>query len=386
MTWNPLLTPFDFASLRRVYDAGAASPADVIEAALQRVAAARRSDVWISLAPRASLLEAARRVTKLGREQQPLFGLPFAVKDNIDVAGLPTTAACPDYAYTPERSAECVERLQAAGAIVIGKTNLDQFATGLSGARSPYGPCGSAFDAAMVAGGSSSGSAVAVALHQVAFALGTDTGGSGRVPSSFNNVVGLKPTRGVLSTRGLVPNCRTLDCVSVFAATVDDAWAVYAIIAGKDPADPYSRPTVLGRLGPSPPHPRIGIPRPKDLHFFGDRAMRAAWRASLEIMQVQGAAFVDLDLTPFFATADLLYEGPWLAERYAAVRPFLAKHAGEGGTASRHALDRAVEIYRKLGNRLGLGLSLAGLGRVLAFAGRFDEAEAAAAAEALAPR
>src|SRR5260370_19771389 len=289
MIFDPYLTPFDLESLRGVYDAAAASPVDVIEAAFERVAAQRRSNVWISLVPRAEAVDAARRIADRGRDGQPLFGLPFAVKDNIDVAGLPTTAACPDYAYMPTHSAVCVERLQTAGAICIGKTNLDQFATGLSGVRSPYGACGSAFDKTMIAGGSSSGSAVAVALHQVAFALGTDTGGSGRVPAAFNNVVGVKPTIGVISTRGLVPNCRTLDCVSVFGLKVVDCLAVAEVMRIRSRGG--RRPLTPSRIRLRPPTSASAYRRQRTCHFSGTPKRARASSALLCASTRLGAAW-----------------------------------------------------------------------------------------------
>ncbi|XUJ34811.1 amidase family protein [Bradyrhizobium japonicum] len=218
-------------------------PLEAIEAAYDRIEAERDRNCWIYLRPREEALEACRKLVARARtgEKLPLLGIPFGVKDNIDVEGMPTTAACPAFSYTPWHSAHSVERLTAAGAICLGKTNLDQFATGLSGARSPYGPCASVADARYIAGGSSSGSAVAVAAGHVAFALGTDTGGSGRIPAGFNNIVGIKPTVGLVSSRGLVPNCPTIDCVSVFCNTVSDGEAIIEIIEGFDFEDPYSR-------------------------------------------------------------------------------------------------------------------------------------------------
>ncbi len=358
MTFDPYLTPFDLESLRGVYDAAAASPVDVIEAAFERVAAQRRSNVWISLVPRAEAVDAARRIADRGRDGQPLFGLPFAVKDNIDVAGLPTTAACPDYAYMPTHSAVCVERLQTAGAICIGKTNLDQFATGLSGVRSPYGACGSAFDKTMIAGGSSSGSAVAVALHQVAFALGTDTGGSGRVPAAFNNVVGLKPTIGVISTRGLVPNCRTLDCVSVFGLKVVDCLAVAEVMRAFDENNPQSRraPATHAFAYTAPPaHFRIGIPSPKDLSFFGDDEARLLFERTLMRINAIGGSMVAIDFEPFFEAGRMLFEGPWIAERMVAFGDFLSRHPDSvlpvtfgivEKASSWSAIDAFVQLYR----------------------------------------
>jgi allophanate hydrolase len=238
----------------------------------------------------------------------PLHGAQIAVKDNIDVAGLPTTAACPSFAYLPERSAAAVRRLEAAGALIVGKTNMDQFATGLVGTRSPYGACSSVFDPARVSGGSSSGSAVAVASGEVELALGTDTAGSGRVPAAFNGIVGVKPTRGLVSTAGVVPACRSLDCVSVFATSVPDARRALAVLAGPDPDDPYSR--TAAQRPPALPL-RLGVPRSCDVDDEGAWASAVAAAPADEI--------VEIDLEPFLAAGRMLYAGPWLAERYAAV-------------------------------------------------------------------
>jgi allophanate hydrolase len=267
---------------------------------------------------------AVRRTAAGDEDALPLYGIPFAVKDNIDVEGLPTTAACPEFAYAPARSATVVERLVEAGAIVVGKTNLDQFATGLVGTRSPYGAVPNTFDPAYVSGGSSSGSASVVARGLVPFALGTDTAGSGRVPAGLNNIVGLKPTRGALSGTGVVPACRTLDCVSVMALTVGDARAVYAVAAGDDPTDAYSRrapaDAVARRM---PAHPRLGIPaRPE---FHGDGQSEAAWQAALGAIGALGATCVPCDFGVLDQVAALLYEGPWVAERYAAIEDIVAR-------------------------------------------------------------
>ncbi len=253
------------------------------------------------------------------RARRPLFGVPFAVKDNIDVAGWPTTAACPDFAYRAEASASVVRRLHDAGAVCVGKTNLDQFATGLVGTRSPYGAPASVFDPQRVSGGSSSGSAVAVARGAVPFALGTDTAGSGRVPAGFNNLVGLKPTPGRVSTAGVLPACRSLDCVSIFALTADDAAAVLAVLEGADEADDYSRFVT----GPAdwPRAPRVAVPRAPRL----DAALGydAAWKAALQQLAGLGVQVVEVDTGPLHAVAALLYDGPWVAERYAVVQPLL---------------------------------------------------------------
>jgi len=253
----------------------------------------------------------------------PLYGVPFAVKDNIDAEGFATTAACPDFAYVPARTAVVVERLVEAGAIIIGKTNLDQFATGLVGTRSPYGAVHNTFDPAYVSGGSSSGSASVVARGLVPFALGTDTAGSGRVPAGLNNIVGLKPTRGALSGTGVVPACRTLDCVSVMALTVGDARAVYVVAAGEDRDDPYSRRAPADAAWRRiPAHPRFGIPaRPE---FHGDRRSEAAWEVALRAIAALGATCVPTDFGVLDEVAALLYEGPWVAERFAAVERIAA--------------------------------------------------------------
>ncbi len=237
-----------------------------------------------------------------------LAGLSFAVKDNIDVAGVPTTAGCPAFAYTPQVSASVVQNLEAAGAVLAGKTNLDQFATGLVGTRSPFGACHSVFNAAFISGGSSSGSAVAVAAGLVDFALGTDTAGSGRVPAAFNNIIGLKPTRGLIGLSGIVPACRTLDCVSIFARTVTLARRVLDVLNVFDPADPFARPARAAlSFGATP---RIGVPR-EPLEFFGDE----------DCLRL-GARLVPIDFSPFAAAARLLYAGPWVGERLAALRGY----------------------------------------------------------------
>lgn len=280
--------------------------------------------VWISLMPR----DRAHRMLAEARDRLargaalPLFGVPFAVKDNIDVAGLPTTAACPDFAYVPHESAHVVERLVAAGAIPVGKTNLDQFATGLNGTRSPYGAPTCAFSDAHISGGSSSGSAVAVARGLVPFALGTDTAGSGRVPAAFNNLVGLKPTKGLLSTRGVVPACRSQDCVSILAASVGDAWAVMDVAAGFDPLDPFSRGMPSGKGATLPGKVRFGVPSNATLANCAP-GVRAGFETACAALERLGAERVEIDFEPFRRAAELLYSGPWLAERLEATRSLL---------------------------------------------------------------
>ncbi|MGO4173630.1 allophanate hydrolase [Bosea sp. TAF32] len=276
--------------------------------------------MFITLRPEAEVVAEAERLQAEGPRGRRLWGMPIAVKDNIDVAGLPTTAACPAFAYTPTQDASAVGRLRAEGAIVIGKTNLDQFATGLNGTRSPYGTPRNALRADLVPGGSSSGSASAVAAGIVPVALGTDTAGSGRVPAGLQNIVGLKPSVGLVPSAGVVPACRTLDCISVFALTVEDAWAVLDVMAGLDPADPFSRSLPLGRPGAAPPSIRLGVPGPADRDFAGDRLAEASYAAALERAAALGAEIVPLDFAPFYETARLLYDGPWVAERWLAIR------------------------------------------------------------------
>ncbi len=295
------------------------SPESVVAEIFEGISAADDAGIFITLLEQDAVLSAVRRLGYFDPKAKPLWGVPFAVKDNIDGAGLPTTCACPNEAYTPSRSATVVENLIAAGAVIIGKTNLDQYATGLVGVRTPYRVPRNAIDPTLVPGGSSSGSAVAVARGLVTFALGTDTAGSGRVPAALNNIVGLKPSLGAVSTAGVVPACRTLDCVSVFSLSVDDAWCVLAAMAGSDPRDPYSRPMTLGT--PSlPPRLRVGIPSCSSIEFVGDQYASAAFAAAIADLGALGYEPIEIDLAPFRAVAELLYAGPWVAERYQAIR------------------------------------------------------------------
>ncbi len=309
------------AEILRAHRAGTMTPEETVARCYARIRAYADPALFISLREEA---EALRDAKALGpADARPLYGIPVAVKDNIDAAGLPTTAACPAFAYRPQRDATVVERLRKAGAIVIGKTNLDQFATGLVGVRSPYGTPRNPHNAALIPGGSSSGSAVAVAAGLVPLALGTDTAGSGRVPAMINNIVGLKPSLGLVSTFGVVPACRTLDCVSVFALTVDDAFAALEAIAGPDSNDPYSRLRPLEAMGNAAPA-TIGVPAPGDRVFFGDETNAARYVQALERLARLGHTIVEIDITPFTETARLLYEGPWVAERFFTARALMA--------------------------------------------------------------
>jgi allophanate hydrolase len=301
--------------------------ADVLSALLTRIDAGDDPALWISRVPREELLAAADALDALdvrARAAKPLFGIPFAVKDNIDVAGMPTTAGCPAYAYVPAVSATVVRLLVDAGAVLVGKTNMDQFATGLVGTRSPYGVPRNPFDPAYIPGGSSSGSAVAVARAFAAFALGTDTAGSGRVPAACTATVGLKPTKGRASTAGVVPACRSLDCVSIFAANVDDAATVFATIAAFDAEDPFSRsaPPMVAARGAGPV--RLGVPAQRI--FFDDAEAAASFERTVAACAAAGVSLVDIDLEPFFDAAALLYEGPFVAERTAALGAFIDAH------------------------------------------------------------
>jgi len=316
------------ATLRKRYLSGDLSPPALIEELWPRLAATDDPHrIWISKLGREELLGYAEALTAHRPDSLPLYGIPFAIKDNIDLAGLPTTAACPEFAYLPKRSATVVQRLIDAGAIPLGKTNLDQFATGLVGTRSPYGACRNSFDPDYISGGSSAGSAVAVALGLASFSLGTDTAGSGRVPAAFNNLVGHKPTCGLLSTTGVVPACRSLDVVSVFALTAEDAEQVVASAAGYDAADPFSRvASPHGFDFGTAPALNVGVPKQENLEFFGNREYERLYFETLTTLEALGARFVDVDLQPFLDTARLLYEGPWVAERYAAIRSFFDAH------------------------------------------------------------
>jgi allophanate hydrolase len=310
-------------ALQEAYGSGETTPEQVISEISARITAEGERPVWITLAAPERVAEQIARIARrrANHEVMPLFGVPYAVKDNIDVRGLPTTAACPEFAYVPERSATVVEKLEEAGAILVGKTNMDQFATGLVGTRSPYGICSSVFNPDYISGGSSSGSAVAVASGLVSFALGTDTAGSGRVPAAFNNIVGLKPTKGLISTRGVVPACRSQDCVSIFATSVADAFFAFAGAEGFDAEDPYSReaPAVMFHAGSKPFS--FGIPS-EPLEFFGDTAAAELFAQAIGRLRDLGGTPVPIDFTPFREAASLLYGGPWVAERLAALRAY----------------------------------------------------------------
>ncbi len=328
---NSSLSPLTVIELNNAYWAGEADPVTVIDTLFAQLASEAGQEAWIHLRPHGEVREdalAARGALAdpSMRAKYPLLGIPFAVKDNIDVAGLPTTAACPAFSYVAERSATVVENLLAAGAILVGKTNLDQFATGLVGTRSPFGAVKNPFDPAYMSGGSSAGSATVVARGWVAFSLGTDTAGSGRVPAGACNLVGLKPSPGLVSTAGVLPACRSLDCVSVFTHTVADAWSVLSVLAGYDAGNPFSRPPLP--LGTITHKIRIGIP--SGAEFFGDAQAERAWQTALDgISGAPGVCLDRFDFSPFGEAARLLYDGPWVAERRAALGPFMDVHGAD---------------------------------------------------------
>ncbi|MFP6759358.1 MAG: allophanate hydrolase, partial [Alphaproteobacteria bacterium] len=342
-------TSLAIADLRELYARGEATPADVIGQIFDRIGEQPDPSVWIHLCERSAVQEQADALEIGGA----LCGIPFAVKDNIDVAGLPTTAGCPAYAYVPEETATVVRKLTEAGAVLIGKTNMDQFATGLVGARSPHGAGRNAFDPAYISGGSSSGSAIAVATGLVSFALGTDTAGSGRVPAAFNNIVGLKPTRGTISAHGVVPACKSLDCVSIFALCADDSRAVFDAAVDFDPNDPFSRPVPDSSAAFAIDQCRFGVPRDEDLEFFGNTEARRLFAEQVARITDQFGPPLTVDFRPFVEAARLLYEGPWLAERYAAVGAFIDAHPDEVDPTVRGVIAKgrepsAVDAFKAL--------------------------------------
>ncbi len=353
MTTQAPLPSLQIAALDSAYQAGPLTPELVLRAIYARIAELAPTPIFITLTPLEQALAALERQSKrrAAGEKLPLYGVPFAVKDNIDVAGLPTTAGCPAFARAAEQTAFAVERLLAAGAILIGKTNLDQFATGLVGVRSPYGVCRSAIDSRYVAGGSSSGSALAVAHGLVSFALGTDTAGSGRVPAAFNNIVGVKPTRGLVSTSGVVPACRSLDCVSVFAGSVSDGFFVLELMAGFDAADSFSRKAPQGSLEwPALPS-GLRVAVPQALEFFGNADYEASFASACSALSTLGATLVPVDIDAFIQAGALLYGGPWVAERYAAVGAFVESHPDQTNAVVRSIIlqgkePSAYEVFR----------------------------------------
>ena len=349
MTTVPLTIP----ALRAAYARGVL-PSQIIEQIYARIEEVGDPNIFLHLMDKDQVLEAASALGDFDPDK-PLWGVPFAAKDNIDVAGVPTTAACPDFAYMAEKDAFVITQLKAAGALVIGKTNLDQFATGLVGVRTPYGAPKNSIDPEIVPGGSSGGSGVAVGHGIVSFSLGTDTAGSGRVPAALNNIVGLKPSLGSLSASGLVPACRTLDTISIFALTVEDAYTAFQAAAVYDPADSYARAFDLPNLSAAPTNPVIGIPSPETISFSGDTAQEASFAATVDLLKSAGAEIREVDFSPLYAIAEMLYYGAWVAERYAVIEDLLTTNPDAvfpvtrqiiGAGAKLSAADAFRGIYR----------------------------------------
>jgi len=365
------------AALTAGYRDGAFTPADVVDAVYDRIAAHDDNAIFISLLSRAEARALARHLGSFDATK-PLWGIPCAVKDNIDVAGFATTLACPEAAYTPTQDAPAVAALRAAGAVVLGKTNLDQFATGLNGTRSPFGTPRSALAGGLIPGGSSSGSGVAVAAGLVSFSLGTDTAGSGRVPAALGSIVGLKPSRGLVSARGVYPACASLDCVSVFALTVDDAALVASCMAGEDANDPYSRS--LPRLSATVSATsleglRLGVPTGIEGEWWGEVPLADAWEAVVSALTDAGVTLVSIPMEALFEAGSMLYGGAWLAERFASLEPMLttAPDAVEPTVreiVARGASVTGAQVFESLRNlerlKRAARLQLAGVDALLA--------------------
>ena len=341
MTIVPDDISLDLGALRTAYDRGTLTPTTVVDLVLRRIAAQGDDGVWISRVPDEQAMERAEELESLdeeARRRSTLYGIPFAVKDCIDVAAMQTTAACPAFAYTAERSATVVERLLAAGAILIGKTNLDQFQSGLVGTRTPYGIARNPFNSRYIPGGSSSGSAVSVSTGLVSFALGTDVAGSGRVPAAFNNVIGLKPSRGLISAARCVPAARSLDCISIFSLTAEDALAVLRVAAAPDPLYPFSRAAQLGEPKVRDQF-RFAVPGSGDLEFFGNAEWQAIYEEGVERLRAMGGESVEIEFAPFRSVSELLYGGPLVAERLAGIRTFVAEHSDAMHPVTRQIIE-----------------------------------------------
>jgi allophanate hydrolase len=342
-------SPFslDLANLRSLLRGGSLDLRQLIADVKRRITDYNDPALFICRLSEEQIDRQVSEVDARGRAgiELPLYGIPFAVKDNIDVAGTPTTVGCPAFAYLPRKTATVVQKLCEMGGILVGKTNLDQFATGLVGTRSPLGIPRNPFQPEMIPGGSSSGSAVAVSAGLVSFALGTDTAGSGRVPAAFNNIVGVKPSCGRLSTSGVFPACRSLDCVSIFALTCSDAARVMEICAGFDPGDPFSRAALPANEGPTDPEQlRFGVPRSDQLNFFGDAQTPDLYQEAIDKLGGLGARAVEIDFAPLAQVAQLLYQGPWIAERFLAVRDFLANSPHEVLEVTRTIIQKGRDI------------------------------------------
>ena len=348
---NGIGISFTLSNLQQQYAARRCSPKEVIEAIISDIEARGDDGIWIHTLPPEDLRSRAAALEEMAPyslEDLPLWGIPFSIKDCIDVAGLPTSAGCPGFVYTAEHTNPAVQNLLDAGAMLIGKTNLDQFATGLVGVRTGYTVPHNAFSKDYIPGGSSSGAALSVSTGLVSFAIGTDTGGSGRVPAGFNNVVGLKPTKGQLSTAHTVEACKTLDCLSIFALTAEDAQVVFEIAQSFDPADPFSRPASdpPPRLTayPSQKAFRFGVPRPNQRAFFGNAEAEALYSQAIASLTQLGGTCLEIDYSPFSEANDLLFNGPWVAERYASVGRFVEASPSAVFPITREILTKARKI------------------------------------------
>lgn len=335
--------PFTIPSLHKAYREGVA-PRDILAECHRRIAAVDDPGIFIHLIDQENCAAAAAALGTFDPVAKPLWGVPFVVKDNIDAAGIPTTAACPAYAYIPEKDAFVVRLLRQAGAILIGKTNLDQFATGLVGVRSPYQPPRNAIDAFIVPGGSSSGSAVSVSHGFVAFGLGTDTAGSGRVPAALNNIVGLKPTLGTLSATGVVPACRSLDTISVFALTVEDAYTAFEVANAFDAEDTFARRIPSKPIAALPTSLTIGVPSAASIKFMGDDIQRNSFQAAVGSLRTFGAQIKEFDFTPFYEIAQLLYDGSWVAERFTVIEDLLEDRPDDIHPVTRAIVGKATDF------------------------------------------
>ncbi|MGJ8679359.1 allophanate hydrolase [Paraglaciecola sp.] len=312
------------SAIHQSYQNGDYTPDTLIAELLTK--AKQYPESWIHLLSTEEVAPYVSALSNKSKEDCPLWGIPFAIKDNIDLAGIATTAACPEFSYVPESSAFVVKQLIEAGAIPLGKTNLDQFATGLVGTRSPYGAAPNSFNPDFISGGSSSGSSIVTASGVVSFALGTDTAGSGRVPACFNNLIGLKPSKGLLSTSGVVPACRSLDCVSIFSLTSEDAQSVFEVAAKFDETDGFARQNPLTNKGrvDFPAQFTFAVPQPEQLAFFESQPYEQAYFDAIKQLEAIGGTKVELDFSPLLDAAKLLYEGPWVAERYVATQEIIS--------------------------------------------------------------
>ncbi len=335
--------PFDIQSLHSAYGKGV-PVVDIIEEMYRRIEEISDPGIFIYLEHKELILAQARELGEFDPVNKPLWGIPYVIKDNIDAEGLPTTAACPDFIYEAQEDAFCVALLREAGAILIGKTNLDQFATGLVGLRSPYAPPKNAVDPAIIPGGSSSGSAVAVGHGFVSFSLGTDTAGSGRIPAAVNNIVGLKPSLGALSATGVVPACKTLDTDSIFALNVDDAFAVYKVANEYDKADGFSRKVPVTDLAPLPGAFTVGVPSVETREFYGDVEQEKSFDQTLEMIRELGGTVIEIDFSIFYQVAQMLYEGAWVAERFTVVDHLLENKPDALHKVTKEVIQKAEEL------------------------------------------